>query len=155
LVRYKHGRQDLIRSLSPLLLSGISNVLTAEESSLPHLVLPIPLHKRRLRQRGFNQAWDLAKAAVKLLPNPQLVDLDPWSLVRLRDGNHVERESIHERLVRARGAFIVSNPGRILGRDIILIDDVLTTGATSCACAEAVLQAGARSVRLVTIARTV
>jgi ComF family protein len=155
LIRYKNGRQDLNRSLCPLILSGIAAVLNADDSQKPYLVMPVPLHNRRLRQRGFNQAWTLATAAVKLLPPTSCVELDPWSLIRHRDGKHVEHESITERLSRARGAFIIANQHRILGRDILLIDDVLTTGATTCACAESLLRAGANSVRLITVARTV
>lgn len=155
LVRFKHGRQDLTRLLCPLVFSGLSSVLNEGEAHKRYLVVPVPLHKRRLRQRGFNQAWNLAKAAAKSLPASQRVDLDPWSLVRLRDGKHVEHESIDERHVRAQDAFAVPKNSGICGREIILIDDVLTTGATSCACADALLQAGAQSVRLVTVARTV
>lgn len=151
LVRFKHGRQDLVHALAPLIWAGLA--------ATPHLhgslLVPVPLHPVRLRRRGFNQAFDLAKEAVKRAQHGTGVAVAPLCLRRLSDGLHLPHESVAARHQRAQGAFAVAQARRVVGRRIVLIDDVLTTGATSCACAQALLKAGAASVSLVVAARTI
>ena len=110
------------------------------------VVVPIPLHPRRLRQRGYDQARLLAAAAAKRFGLP----MAPL-LRRVREtGQQVGRDrSARERSVR--GAF--SSAGRVLGLRICLVDDVLTTGATASAAAAALLDAGAARVEVRTLAR--
>lgn len=113
-------------------------------------IIPVPLHPERLRKRGFNQAAELGRALSRLTRLP----LDEMTLVRTR---HTER---HRALMdeRARresvsGAFRVARPRLIESERILLVDDVYTTGATVSACASQLLEAGAESVYVLTVAR--
>jgi ComF family protein len=111
----------------------------------------VPMHKRRLRQRGYNQAEVLAEAFARMVGLPVETDV----LLRV----HHKRSQIGQgRVARRRniaGAFAVneSNVNRIAGRRGLLIDDVLTTGATAEECAAALLSAGAQAVLLLTACR--
>jgi ComF family protein len=116
------------------------------------LVLPVPLHLARERERGFNQAALLASAVAKGAGLP----LDSWSLARVVHSERhragmdarARRESVH-------AAFNVTRPRLVRDESIILVDDVFTTGATASACAHALLDAGARAVFVLTAARAV
>jgi ComF family protein len=111
-------------------------------------VVPVPLSHRRLAERGYNQAWELARR----LQRPAL----PRALVRCLDGAPQHTLDRSERLSHMRGAFMV-HPERaasVRGRRLLLIDDVVTTGATLQAAAAALLAAGAASVDALVLAAT-
>ena len=115
------------------------------------LLVPVPLHRRRLFTRRYNQAALLARAVGRLSARPVLVD----ALVRLRHTPTLVGQSPAERRKVVAGA-IGPRPGRIAavaGRRIVLVDDVLTTGATAGACAEVLLAAGAMTVDVLAAAR--
>lgn len=116
------------------------------------LVVPVPLHPVRERERGFNQATLLAAAVAKgaglLLDHLSLARVSHSERHRAGMDRRARRESI-------RAAFAVTRPRLVRGESILLIDDVFTTGATASACARALLDAGARSVFVLTAARTV
>jgi ComF family protein len=113
-------------------------------------IVPVPLHPERRRERGFNQATILGGALANLTGLP----LDEWSLVRTR---HTERHragmDAQARRESVADAFEVARPRLVENESILLIDDVLTTGATVSACAAALKAAGARSVFVLTLAR--
>ena len=113
-------------------------------------IIPVPLHERRLRSRGFNQASILAQALSRGLQLP----LDEVSLVRVSSTEKyragLDAKGRHDTVT---GAFEVRHPRLIANEDILLVDDVFTTGATVSACAEALLAAGAKTVFVLTIAR--
>jgi ComF family protein len=114
------------------------------------LIVPVPLHARRLRERGYNQAALLARrlAAIAAMP------LDEHALVRVRaTGSQVETHSRDERLENMREAFVCPDASRVAGRDIILVDDVCTTGATLDDCARALRVAGVGSIHAIVLAR--
>ena len=113
-------------------------------------IIPVPLHDKRLKSRGFNQASIMAQSLSKSLGLP----LDEVSLVRV-SGTEQYRAGLDAkgRHDTVAGAFQVRHPRLVAGEDILLIDDVFTTGATVSACAEALTQAGARSVFVLTLAR--
>ena len=148
IVRFKHGRQDLLRTLAQLLAAGLS-----ELSDVDTILAPVPLHPRRLRQRGFNQAWELARYAARQLPLGGRPRLMPSALVRVRDSP--KPDGVDHRKLRAEGAFRVPNAQAIRGKTVILVDDVMTTGATLNACAVVLVEAGAKAVCAVTVARAV
>lgn len=116
------------------------------------LILPVPLHPARERERGFNQAALLASAVAKGAGLP----LDAWSLSRVA---HSERRragmDARARRESVEGAFAVTRPRLVRGCSVLLVDDVFTTGATASACARALLDAGARAVFVLTAARAV
>jgi ComF family protein len=118
------------------------------------VVVPVPLHKRKRAQRGFNQAETIARGALKQLARPKRFDLCTGVLVRRRETGSQIGLTRHQRRENLRGAFAVSDPTRILNSDILLVDDVYTTGTTASECARLLLRAGAARVWVATVART-
>jgi ComF family protein len=141
--RYKFGR-DLAagRVLSVLWLAE------PRKPALPDLILPVPLHHGRLRQRGYNQALELAKPMAKALGVPMQHDL----LQRHRaTPAQTELDAVSRRR-NVRGAFSV-RAGVTLPPHVVLLDDVMTTGATLAECARVLKRAGAKRVDVWALAR--
>ena len=116
-------------------------------------VIPVPLHRTKLHQRGFNQAELIARAAIKLSP--------PGGRLRLCAALDRKRETAsqigltsHQRRENLRGAFGVAQPELVKGREVLVVDDVYTTGATVSECARVLRRAGATKVWVATVART-
>ena len=118
------------------------------------MVVPVPLHTRKQAHRGFNQAEMIARDALKQLSRPKRFDLCTGILHRRRETGSQIGLTRHQRRENMRGAFAVSDPTRILNRDILLIDDVYTTGTTASECARVLRRAGAARVWVATVART-
>jgi ComF family protein len=119
----------------------------------PVIVVPVPLHSRKLRQRGFNQSELIARAALKLRAGRGF-RLDTNILERRRETQSQIGLSRHQRQENMRGAFAVSSPEKLSGREILLVDDVFTTGTTASECARVLRKAGAARVYVATVART-
>jgi ComF family protein len=117
------------------------------------IVIPVPLHKSKRRQRGFNQAELIARAALKFQAVGRF-HLAGDVLRRQRDTESQIGMTSHQRRENMRGAFAVSRAEIINGREVLLVDDVLTTGATAAECARVLLRAGAKRVWVATAART-
>ncbi len=117
-------------------------------------VVPVPLHVRKQAQRGFNQAEMIARNALKQLSRPKRFELATGVLVRRRETGSQIGLTRHQRRENLRGAFAVNDPTRIVNRDILLIDDVYTTGTTASECARVLRRAGAARVWVATVART-
>jgi ComF family protein len=120
------------------------------------LVVPVPLHRSKNASRGFNQARLLAAETIASLRRrrpPVQFTLAPVTLMRLRATESQAGLTPRQRRLNVRGAFGVSTPASVAGRHILLIDDILTTGATARAASRALLQAGAASVWVATLAR--
>jgi ComF family protein len=115
------------------------------------LVVPVPLHRRRLAQRGYNQSALLAHHVGRELRAPVVTG----ALVRAIDTLPQVELPREARRENVRGAFRVVRGGRFAGKTIALVDDVSTTGATLAACSAALIEAGARQVTRVVLARTV
>jgi len=118
------------------------------------LVVPVPLHSRKLRQRGFNQSELIARAALKLKSAAARFQLIPGLLERQRETKSQIGLSRHQRRENIRGAFVVANPVEVNGREVLLVDDVFTTGTTVSECARILRRAGASKVYVATVART-
>lgn len=112
------------------------------------LILPIPLHAHRLYERGYNQSTWLAKGVSAQLRVP----LDDKLFVRNRPTRSQTKLSQNARWKNVSGAFAVRTPDHVTGKTILLIDDVLTTGATATAAGRVLLDAGAQQVVLATLA---
>lgn len=106
------------------------------------VVVPVPLHPRRLASRGYNQSGLLADAFARRIGRL----CDETSFVRIRDTEHQSRSSGDERRENLKGAFRVADPSRIRGRTVVLVDDVMTTGSTVDECTAALLEGGAYKV---------
>jgi ComF family protein len=143
--RHKYGLdQALGRALAEYL-----DAAPAIESGAYDVVIPVPLHRARLRWRGFNQAALLGAALAHRLACP----LDVATLARVRS---TQPQTARDRADRARNvhlAFEVRRPARVAGRRVLLVDDVMTTGATADECARVLREAGARRIDVFTLAR--
>ncbi|RFT16983.1 MAG: hypothetical protein OP8BY_0925 [Candidatus Saccharicenans subterraneus] len=114
-------------------------------------IVPVPLHRKREKQRGFNQAELLGRALSDLSGVPLL----PGILIKVRNTPAQVSLEAAEREMNLRTAFTVSKAGKINGRTALLVDDVFTTGSTLRECAAELRRAGAREVRALTLARAV
>jgi len=144
-----HGAVELATPLAARMTSAVRAADAAREIDL---VLPVPLAPARLAERGFNQAWELARRLARSLGLPG----DATLLERPADTAHQADLPRERRAVNLRGAFMVDprRRDRVRGRRIALVDDVLTTGATAREATAALLRAGAASVQAWTLART-
>lgn len=143
---------ELARPLAELLAQAAGERIAQPGWPRPDLVLPVPLAPRRQAERGYNQAWELAR---RIAPRLGL-KAEPLLLERWRETPHQVGASRAERLRNLGDAFLVDPARRaaLAGRRIALVDDVLTTGVTAQAAAQALLAAGAADVQVWVIART-
>ena len=136
-----------IRAAAPergLLLAGY----IAEQRTPGDVIVAVPLHRRRLRTRGYNQSELLARELSKITGLPSAKGL----LARVKDAPpQVEAATRSQRRTNVEGSYEVT--GDVTGRRVLLIDDVVTTGATMSSCAAALKQAGAASVWGLALAR--
>ncbi len=119
----------------------------------PPVVMAVPLHASKVRQRGFNQSELIARAMLKLHPAALDVKLNTTALVRHRATESQTGLTPPQRRENMRGAFRVERRDQIAGRDILLVDDVFTTGTTASECARVLRRAGAARVFVATAAR--
>jgi ComF family protein len=115
------------------------------------VLVSVPLHVKRLRERGFNQAHLLIRRWAK----QEEILFDGLTLFRSRWTEPQTTLSRTERQKNIKGAFSIRHPEKIKGRKILLVDDVYTTGATVNECARVLLKAGAKFVDVLTLARAV
>lgn len=135
----------------PSLVQLLVEAMDAEVMPLEGAIIPVPLHIRRLRQRGFNQAALLARELGNRLQRPVLFDV----LVRRQWTEPQTRLNREERLHNVKNAFEVTSGGRVKGGRFLLVDDVYTTGTTLTECARVLKKAGAEQVCAVTVTRSV
>lgn len=145
--QFKYNRKEyLAPALSSLMVEFIReyNLPVAETD----FIVPIPLHKSRLRQREFNQAEALAGIIAAKFNKPLL----PHALGRLRRTKTQTGLKDNERFLNVKGSFAAPENMNLKGKNILLIDDVLTTGATSSEAAYALKRGGANKVFVLTLA---
>lgn len=144
---FKHAdRPEVAVVLAPHMARAGAALLARAE-----LLVPVPLHRARLFRRRYNQAALLAQVLARLSAVPAAVD----SLVRVRSTEALGEKTAGERAATVRNAFAVrhSRAAAVSGRRVLLIDDVMTSGATANACAETLLAAGAAGVDVLVAAR--
>ena len=139
------GRKTLAKSFAILLEKRLIDEPGFLEGV--DLIIPVPLHQARRRERGFNQSTLVARELSKRLELP----FSETALQRCRNTRPQVGLSATERADNIRGAFQAN--GKVLGKVILLIDDVMTTGATASACSRALRVAGATETRVLTLAR--
>lgn len=115
------------------------------------VIVPVPLHPKRLRWRGFNQALVLARAVGRGWGVP----VDPFILVRSRETPPQTQLAEEERRKNVRGAFALDQRKTVKGKIVLLVDDVYTSGATVNECSRALRRGGAKGVCVLTLARAV
>ena len=154
LLKY-NGKLQLARPLEILLWHTLVRYWSPEEIDL---IIPAPLHMRRFRKRGFNQAYLLmrhwprmAAAENRTLPPEKIART---ALIRHRRTPHQVKMDREERQSNIRNAFTVPDPKRIQDKFILLVDDVYTTGATADECARTLINVGAARVDVLTLAQT-
>jgi len=118
------------------------------------VLLPVPLHRRRLKERGFNQALLLVRRWPLRLGMPK-VPVDTGVLRRARATAPQAGLGRRGRQANIAGAFALRHPERVAGRHILLVDDVITTGATAGECARLLLDNGASRVDVLALARVI
>jgi ComF family protein len=143
ITHFKFGRR---MHMLPLMQSWLRRPLCRELAKDADLLAPVPLHPKRLKQRGFNQAWLLAQA----FPGATCAR---EAVVRTRHTVPQVGLNPKERLDNVKGAFAVPEPKVVQGKSVLLIDDLFTTGATARECARVLRKAGARRVEVLTVAR--
>jgi ComF family protein len=125
-------------------------IVEASRSFAVTRVVPVPLHEERLRSRGFNQAAIIGREMSRALRVP----MDEISLLRVSSSEKhrtgLDSKGRRDSVVKA---FTVRHPRLVAGEDVLLVDDVFTTGATVSACEAALIEAGAKSVLIFTLAR--
>ncbi|XVO81204.1 ComF family protein [Pseudomonas chlororaphis] len=148
--RFKHnGKWPFGRLLAELLAQSLQHRFS-EDLPQPDALLPVPLARKRLRQRGYNQAAMLARWLGEILQIP----CDETSLLRTQDTPSQQGLDARARQRNLRHAFALMPEAAVHGRHLALVDDVLTTGATAHALARLLLTAGARRVDVYCLART-
>ncbi len=147
--RFKYGRKvSLGKPLGRLMASGCSDFFQGASFDL---VIPVPLHPKRLRWRGFNQAVILAREVGRI----RQLRVDPFILSRPRETPPQTQLAEEERRKNVRGAFVVNPSSSVQGKRLLLVDDVYTSGATVNECSRTLLRAGAKEVQVLTLTRTV
>ena len=143
-----HEGLDLADSFADLMLEN--RPPSMGQSS--RLILPVPLSRARIRQRGFNQSWEIARRLAKKLHWPSHADF----LLKTHDTPEQMSLPLHRRVSNLKGVFALATKEKSLiqGQDVVLVDDVMTTGATMNSLAELLKQAGAASVGVWVFART-
>lgn len=136
--------------LAPFVINLLLCAAQREPLNTATRIIPVPLHEKRARERGFNQSSIIADALAKPLKLP----IDETSLTRIRgSGKYRAGLDAKGRRDTVTNAFLVRYPKLVEDESVLLVDDVFTTGATVNACAEALVKAKAREVFVLTIAR--
>jgi len=145
--KYENAVKELAKPLSSLIIAHfqLSNKLPTKEG----VSIPVPLTKKRLKWRGFNQAEEIAKE----LSNSWGISLVSNCLIKVKENPPQVELSEEERMENAKGVFQVQNKKEIIGKKIFLIDDVYTTGSTMEEAVRVLKAAGAKEVWGITVAR--
>jgi ComF family protein len=150
------GKVQLANPLAEIFLAAFRRFWAADSIDI---ILPVPLHPRRFRQRGFNQAYLLVRNWSKLAGqnshDPAHLRVEPELLTRSVETAPQAALGRVKRSANVENAFSVADPDRVKDKRVLLVDDIYTTGATVNECARTLLVNGARWVDVLTLARAV
>jgi len=146
--KYEPFAKEMSKPLSSLIINHLA-ILNKLENFGDFISIPIPSHKRKLRQRGFNPAEEIGREIAIILGIPLLNEV----LIKIKPTDAQAELKKEERLNNVKGAFMCRRPELIFGKKIILIDDVFTTGATMEEAALVLKKAGAKEVWGMAVAR--
>lgn len=144
--------EERVELAAPLAAQLQAAVAGSPPGPRPDLLVPVPLSTTRLRERGFNQAWEIARRVARGLELEARADV----LLRPVDSAHQASLPREQRAVNLQGTFMVDPAwrGRLTGRHVAVVDDVFTTGATAAEATRALRHAGVREVSIWAAART-
>ena len=146
--KYEPYIKELSKPLSSLIVVHLIN-LDKVENFQDYILVPIPLHKKKLKKRGFNQAGEIAKEFSENLKIPVFSD----ALIKTKQTSAQVELKKEEREKNIKGVFLCQKPELVMGKKILLIDDIFTTGSTMEQCARLLQEAGAKEVWGVVVAR--
>ena len=152
LLKYQHVRPAA--NVLGRMLAEVMGNLSPGFATAKIAVVPVPLFPAKLKQRGFNQAELTARIALKLLAERDRYVVMADVLSRIRETQSQTGLTRHQRRENLRGAFRVKYPVKISGAEVLLVDDVFTTGTTVSECARILRRAGAARLWVATVART-
>lgn len=151
ILRFKHGgHRHLAAPLARYLFPVIAQPWDGAD-----LVCPVPLHRIRLKQRGFNQALELVRASGTSARRSGTAKVVCDLLERIVDTPALAHGSPARRAQAVAGAFALPRPARVAGKHVLVVDDVMTSGATLAECARTLLRAGAKKVSVAALARAI
>ena len=113
------------------------------------IILPVPLHKKRFKERGYNQSKLISDILAQKLGVQTFDDV----LVKIKNTLPQGKNLLHDRRKAIKGAFCVENPDKIRGKNVLIFDDIYTTGNTANECKKIIEESGAKSVEILTIAK--
>jgi len=124
------------------------DLIDAPDFASVDLIIPVPLHPQKYKSRGYNQSEWIGKGISLILNKPQ----DTSTLQRVRENPSQTRKSVYERFENTEGIFELSNNSLLVGKHVLLVDDVLTTGSTLEACIRALLKTEGIKISVFTLA---
>lgn len=134
----------------------LAQAIAVSAGADPVLLIPVPLHRAKQRQRGFNQAELVCRAALKhpmVRASGASFRLLTQNLQRVRETGSQTGLTRHQRRANVRGAFVLRRPAEVKGRRVLIVDDVYTTGTTLSECARVLRRAGSAEIFVATVAR--
>ncbi len=147
IISYKFMR-DI--TLANVFAGFMQSYIASELENAYDIIIPVPLHKKRLRERYFNQALLIVNG----VPKNNQIKVDKYSLKRIKYTSPQVFLRGEERQKNVKGAFEVSNTEAVTGKRILVVDDIYTTGSTVNECSKVLKKAGALSVNVLTLAKT-
>jgi ComF family protein len=148
--KYEPYLKDLSKTLASILIEHfILAKRNLDEIWDNSVLVPIPLNRKKIRLRGYNQSEELAKELARILKIPVISN----NLIKIRQTKSQMTLKKEEREKNLLGAFAIKNPAKLAGKKVFLVDDVYTTGSTMQGCASILRKAGAKSVWGIVIAR--
>lgn len=143
-LKYK-GNQEIGVVLGRQMANSLKNTVFNEDIDL---IVPVPLHKKTLQKRGYNQSTCIAEGIAEVFGK----DIDTKTLIRVQENSTQTKKGVFERWENSQGIFDLKDATLFENKHILLIDDVLTTGSTLESCAQAILQAKGSKVSILSLA---